>query len=160
MATIGRVDYEMGHAGYVYQTVLDALPTDDAIEIRDLWAIYDDLDFAERSIPLEKVLDDLSNAGHLEKRVIGPTTYIRRTRWLSSAETASRLDVSRRTVQSWHQEGRLPGVRRGGRLLFKEADVDTYVQGAGMTTVALSGADDSVLNDLWDNDADAAYDDL
>lgn len=160
MRTIGRMDFSLGHAGRLHQMLLDAVPQESAVDYLSLQKVYDGLPRSETlAVSLEQALENLVQGGHLEPKRIGGTTWYRRPRWLSTAEAAERLGVSRRTVQAWHQAGTVPGRRIGRHLRFREDDVEDLRAGyVGMTYV--SGSEDPVLTELWDNDADAAYDRL
>ena len=50
------------------------------------------------------------------------------TEFLSISQLASRLGVSRWTVYSWVEEGRLPHFRLGRQLRFSWAEVEEVLQ--------------------------------
>lgn len=156
---IGRTDYELGHQGRIHDLILGTVPEDGAVDWRDLLHSYEALPRSERTLPLEQVLENLRQAGYLVRRWIDSTTYYARQRWLSSAEAARQLGVSQRTVQAWHQDGRLPGRQVGGRFRFRESDVGA-MRTEPPTSFILSGVEDPVLAELWDNESDADYDAL
>lgn len=105
----------------------------------------------------DKILDTLPSV--IARRREGERTVFVRQALLPSAQVARRLGVTQRTVQSWHKAGRLPGIRLpGGHLRFAEEAVRALQEPAG--EFAISGRDDPVLTELWDNPADAAYDKL
>ena len=106
----------------------------------------------------EQVVENLSPS--VARRQIGDRTfYIRRKAWLSSAEVARRLGVSKRTVQAWGQQGVMAGRRVGGRLRFAAETVEEWVRGGNRTTGAAKGRD-TVLTQVWDNEKDAQYEQL
>ncbi|MBI4328869.1 MAG: helix-turn-helix domain-containing protein [Chloroflexi bacterium] len=159
MRTIGRVDFEVGHSGHIHQDFLDAVPEDGAVDYVELASHLDKRAIAEGVLPLDQVLDKLVDAGYLEKKRVGATLWVLRRRWLSSAEAAERLGLSQRTIQAWQQQGRLQTRRIGSRLRFSEVDIEALREG-GLNEAVIAGNADPVLTELWDNDADAAYDKL
>jgi excisionase family DNA binding protein len=92
------------------------------------------------------------------KRNMRTATTSRKWPWLSTRQVAERLNVSLRTVQAWHKSDFLKAVKVGGRLRFNPQDVEAMVLGQRVTVV--SGLEDPLLGELWDNNADAAYDQL
>jgi excisionase family DNA binding protein len=53
--------------------------------------------------------------------------------YLSTANTAKALGVSRQTIHQWVRAGRLQAIRVGHRLRFRAADVLAFMLAAGMT---------------------------
>lgn len=49
-------------------------------------------------------------------------------RFLSDKELAERLKVSRRTLQQYRNEGRIPYILLGGKVLYKESDIVQILQ--------------------------------
>ena len=47
---------------------------------------------------------------------------------LTTSEMCRRLQVTRRTVYRWRHEGRLSGVKVGGRLYFTEDECDRMAE--------------------------------
>lgn len=50
-------------------------------------------------------------------------------RLLTVDEVADILQVSPRTVRTWSWDRRIPSVKIGSRLRFKEADIDRWIDG-------------------------------
>ena len=44
-------------------------------------------------------------------------------RFLTDKELSERLKVSRRTLQQYRNEGRIPYILLGGKVLYKESDI-------------------------------------
>ena len=44
-------------------------------------------------------------------------------RFLTDKELSERLKVSRRTLQQYRKEGRIPYILLGGKVLYKESDI-------------------------------------
>lgn len=80
---IPNIDFELGTPTRVHQPVYDAIPSEGAISYSDLLSSYEKLD---RSVQLEATFDEvlkhLEDAGFIEKKSLGATTYIRRRRLL------------------------------------------------------------------------------
>lgn len=49
-------------------------------------------------------------------------------RWLSTAEAASRLGITPRTLYRFIDEGQLPAYRFGRVIRLKTADVDAFIE--------------------------------
>ena len=87
--------------------------------------------------------------------------------WFTVEEAAEYLCVSRRTVYKLTQEGRLPAFHIGQKRhrRFRIEDLDKVPRAPDTckdmdTLLAISTATDPVLTELWDNEKDAAYDQL
>ena len=83
--------------------------------------------------------------------------------WYSVTEAATYLSVSKRTVQQLIHNGEMIAYRvgRGGHHRIRRTDLDSPMHRndhSGLTE--LSAAENPVLAELWDNDQDAAYDQL
>ncbi len=44
-------------------------------------------------------------------------------RYLTDSEVSARLKVSRRTLQDYRNEGRIPYYQLGGKILYRESDI-------------------------------------
>ena len=158
---IGRADFEVGNIGQVYQAVLDAIPEEEAVDEVEVRTVYSAVK-EENKPSFEHVMENLSP--HIIERQIGDTSfYIRRKAWLSSAEVARRLGVSKRTVQAWGQQGVLLGRRVGGRLRFAAEAVEEWVKGdrhAGQGNGRSAQARNTALDQVWGNEVDARYERL
>lgn len=45
-------------------------------------------------------------------------------RFLTDKEVSERLRISRRTLQEYRNEGRIPYILLGGKVLYKESDIE------------------------------------
>lgn len=154
---IGSMDFELGHLGRIHQAVLDAIPKEgEAVDYGEISKLYEGQ--RTRSDPgFDEVLKNLEP--WLESKRIGGSIYYRQKVWLSTSEVARVLGVSVRTVQAWHQKGILPATRlERGHLRFTLAQVEEWLSQDGSSVI--QGDDDPVLTELWNNEADAAYDRL
>ncbi len=151
---ISRTDFEVSNIGRVHQAVLDAIPDDEAVDESVPRKAYDKI-IEENKPPFEQVMENLLH--RVSRRRIGDHNfYIRRKEWLSSAEVARRLGVSKRTVQAWGQQGLLLGRRVGGRLRFAAEAVEEWMKGTARHMPRWRASDP--LDQVWDNEEDARYD--
>lgn len=49
-------------------------------------------------------------------------------RYLSDVEVSHRLKVSRRTLQDYRDNGTLPYIKLGGKVLYRESDLEELLQ--------------------------------
>ena len=49
-------------------------------------------------------------------------------RYLTDKELSARLKVSRRTLQDYRTEGRLPYILLGGKILYRESDIKKILE--------------------------------
>ena len=85
--------------------------------------------------------------------------------WFTVDEAAEYLCVSKRTIYKLTEDGRLPAFRIGKERhrRFRKEDLDKVPRSAEDTAdsaalLALTASSDPVLAELWDNERDAAYD--
>jgi excisionase family DNA binding protein len=72
--------------------------------------------------------DPERDAWHSEVVVVNAPTSL-----VTPREAAARLDVSDGTIRRWLAEGRIEGVRVGGRLRVAADELERFVQPAGPT---------------------------
>ena len=48
--------------------------------------------------------------------------------YLTDRELSGRLKISRRTLQEYRNEGKLPYIQLGGKVLYKESDIERMLQ--------------------------------
>ncbi|MBI4334191.1 MAG: helix-turn-helix domain-containing protein [Chloroflexi bacterium] len=87
--------------------------------------------------------------------------------WFTVEEAAQYLRVSRRTIYKLTQESRLASFRMGRERhrRFRKEDLDKVPlpgkqAGDLQGVLALTAKSDPVLAEIWDNEKDAAYDEL
>lgn len=106
---------------------------------------------------------------HLRKLGVGPeqrkktTSSIESQQWYTIEESGNYLRISSRLVYQLLQEGQLTAYRvgSGGHRRFKQEDLDAVMSREDEPdTSVLTAQDDPVLAALWDNEKDAAYDNL
>lgn len=85
--------------------------------------------------------------------------------WFTVDEAAEYLCVSKRTIYKLTEDSRLPAFRIGRERhrRFRKEDLDKVPRPAEDTAdsavlLALTASSDPVLAELWDNERDAAYD--
>lgn len=49
-------------------------------------------------------------------------------RYLTDAELSKRLKINRRTLQDYRNMGRIPYIKFGGKILYREEDVERMLQ--------------------------------
>ena len=82
--------------------------------------------------------------------------------WLTVEEAASYLRVSARTMRSLVAKEKVTAYRvgSGGNLRFKGEDLDDCLEPVSRRPEAMRAEEYPLLAELWDNEYDAAYDDL
>jgi len=87
--------------------------------------------------------------------------------WFTVEEAAEYLCVSRRTIYKLTQEGRLPAflIGRERHRRFRKEDLDRIPRPSDETRtmeglLKLTAKADPVLAEIWDNEKDAAYDQI
>jgi excisionase family DNA binding protein len=85
--------------------------------------------------------------------------------WFTMDEAAEYLRVSRRSIYKLTKEGRLPAFRIGKERhrRFRKVDLDKVpLPAEGVPSIEemakLTFKNDPVLDELWNNEKDAAYD--
>ena len=48
--------------------------------------------------------------------------------YLTDKELSARLKVSRRTLQDYRNEGRFPYIQLGGKILYRESDIEKILE--------------------------------
>ncbi len=66
---------------------------------------------------IDRMLDDIENMVKNCKPTLGGERY------LTDKEVSARLKVSRRTLQDYRNEGRIPYYQLGGKVLYRESDI-------------------------------------
>lgn len=67
---------------------------------------------------LDCMVESLAGLSRDHRPVLGGERY------LSDRELSERLRVSRRTLQEYRNDGRLPYIQLGGKVLYKESDIE------------------------------------
>lgn len=49
-------------------------------------------------------------------------------RFLTDSELSVMLKISRRTLQEYRNKGKLPYIRLGGKVLYRESDIERMLQ--------------------------------
>lgn len=66
---------------------------------------------------LENMLDSLENLTENYRPML------KGERYLTDKEVSERLKLSRRVLQNYRDEGRLPYCKLGGKILYRESDI-------------------------------------
>ncbi|MDA0264871.1 MAG: excisionase family DNA-binding protein [Chloroflexi bacterium] len=152
--------------------LLEAIPLDPATGY---------LDLSERTglsgAALDGALADLEALGLIaSKKTVDqvyywPVSTEREKAWYSVVEAANYLSVSKRTVQQLIRDGEMIAYRvgRGGHHRIRKADLDSPMhiephieshREPHGKIAEMGDAEDLVLNELWDNERDAEYDQI
>lgn len=67
---------------------------------------------------LDRLLDGIENFMANSRPTLGGE------RFLTDKEVSARLKVSRRTLQDYRNEGRIPYIQLGGKILYRESDIE------------------------------------
>lgn len=70
------------------------------------------------SSSLDRMLADIEKLGKESRPMLGGERY------LTDKEVGARLKVSRRTLQDYRNAGRIPYIQFGGKLLYRESDIE------------------------------------
>ena len=66
---------------------------------------------------LERMLDGIENVTNNYRPTLGGE------RFLTDKEVSERLKLSRRVLQDYRNEGRVPYCKLGGKILYRESDI-------------------------------------
>ncbi|WP_455608891.1 helix-turn-helix domain-containing protein [Bacteroides rodentium] len=67
---------------------------------------------------LDRLLDNYERMAANYRPTLG------RERFFTDKEVSARLKVSRRTLQDYRNEGRIPYIQLGGKILYRESDIE------------------------------------
>ncbi len=80
----------------------------------------------ERIVSFFKSLDRMLNG--IENMVKNCKPTLGGERYLTDKEVSARLKVSRRTLQDYRNEGRIPYYQLGGKVLYRESDIQRVLE--------------------------------
>ena len=60
-------------------------------------------------------------------------------RFFTDKEVSARLKVSRRTLQDYRNEGRIPYIQLGGKILYRESDIEQMLADGYRSAYRLTG---------------------
>ncbi|GHU54707.1 transcriptional regulator [Bacteroidia bacterium] len=69
-------------------------------------------------LSLERMLDGV------ERLVLNCKPSLNGERYLTDREVSEKLKVSRRTLQDYRTEGKIPYYQLGGKILYRESDIE------------------------------------
>ena len=67
---------------------------------------------------LERLLDNYERMAANYRPTLGGERFV------TDNEVSARLNVSRRTLQDYRNEGRIPYIQLGGKILYRESDIE------------------------------------
>ncbi|MFR9610533.1 MAG: helix-turn-helix domain-containing protein [Rikenellaceae bacterium] len=71
---------------------------------------------------LERMIRGVANVRKRYKPHLGGQRY------LTDAELSKRLKINRRTLQDYRNMGRIPYIKLGGKILYREEDIEGILQ--------------------------------
>jgi len=71
-------------------------------------------------------LDNLSSA--LERLFTGRKPSLNGEHFYTDAELSKKLKLSRRSLQDYRNEGRIPHIKLGGKILYRESDIQRLLE--------------------------------
>lgn len=71
---------------------------------------------------LDRMLAELDRLSRESRPILGGEHY------LTDKEVATKLKISRRTLQDYRNLGKLPYIQLGGKLLYRESDLEKMLQ--------------------------------
>ena len=81
------------------------------------------------NIGVKNALENMKEVLAIYKKVIGNyRPLLDDERYLTDKEVASILKVSRRTLQEYRNEGLLPYILLGGKVLYRESDLEKVLE--------------------------------
>ena len=81
------------------------------------------------NVGVKNVLDSMKEVLALYKKVTGNyRPMLDGERYLTDREVSEILKVSRRTLQEYRNEGILPYIPLGGKVLYRESDLDELLE--------------------------------
>lgn len=75
----------------------------------------------ERIVSFFKSLDRMLDG--IERMVKNCKPTLNSERYLTDREVSEKLKLSRRTLQDYRNEGRIPYCQLGGKILYRESDI-------------------------------------
>ena len=161
---VGREDFEAGVYGNALALVMQSLSSGHPLTERQIQS-----ETGLQTKSLNFALAKLQERGRIERKWLGASAYYLevtaapRQEWYTIEESASYLRVSRRTMYQLIHDGQLAAYRvgAGGHRRFWRDDLEGLLRKEDSEFIqAMTAAVDPVLAELWDNEKDAAYDQI
>ena len=77
----------------------------------------------------ERILALFRKLDHMTDRLSrSPRPVLDGEHYLTDRELSGRLKISRRTLQEYRNEGRLPYIQLGGKVLYRESDIEKMLR--------------------------------
>ena len=71
---------------------------------------------------MNRLMENMESLAENYKPVLGGE------RFLTDKELSGMLKVSRRSLQDYRNEGRIPYIQLGGKILYRESDIERVLQ--------------------------------
>lgn len=82
----------------------------------------------ERIVSLLKSLDRMLT--DIDSFIKNHKPSLNGERFLTDKDLSERLNISRRTLQDYRDQGRIPFYQLGGKILYRESDIQRILDGA------------------------------
>ena len=82
---------------------------------------------------LDRLLDGIENF------VVNSRPTLGGERFLTDREVSARLKMSRRTLQDYRNEGRIAYIQLGGKILYRESDIEKMLNDGYRSAYRLTG---------------------
>jgi len=79
----------------------------------------------ERLVSLFRVVDELSEM--IENIVCNPRIKLGNEQYLTDKDLSRLLKISRRSLQDYRTEGKIPFYRVGGKILYQASDIEDFL---------------------------------
>jgi len=80
---------------------------------------------------IEKVISGLSNSMNVINNLIkNNKSVFDGERYLTDYELSQKIKISRRTLQEYRNQGILPYIHLGGKIIYKESDIEKILNSA------------------------------
>ena len=76
----------------------------------------------------ERILALFRKLDHMTDRLGSHRPVLDGEHYLTDRELSGRLKISRRTLQEYRNEGRLPYIQLGGKVLYRESDIEKMLR--------------------------------
>lgn len=161
---VGKEDFEAGVYGNSLELVMQSLSVAQPLTETQ---IQTETGLTTQSLAF--ALAKLQELGKIEQKLLGASEYYAAISpapsqdWYTIDESAGYLRVSRRTMYKLIHDGQLAAYRvgAGGHRRFRRNDLERLMTPEASESVhAMTASADPVLAELWDNEKDAAYDNL
>lgn len=80
------------------------------------------MEIAQLTAKVEQLTDIIAEMASESRPILGGERY------LTDKELMAKIPVSKRTLQTWRSEGLIPYMNIGGKVLYRESDVESLFE--------------------------------